>query len=143
MDKIKTKRILIFLALAILVIGRISLIFLTIDFVSAVPPCQGEPEPCAGKSQYWCNICGCDWLAASKNFWVNVGDVWRKAQQVSVNVGDVWRPAIYSYINVGDVWRSLISPAGCGGSPTACSYHSEMGDCEGCGCFWTGGEPEP
>lgn len=138
-DEIKiNKKVLIISLITILLIGSGCLIVLIkpIPFVSAIPQCTGEPEPCEGYEESQCNDCGCDWTE-SPEVYVNVADSWEDVELIYVNVADAWQSVETVRVNIADTWQTITIEGECGGEPTPCSGFGEQ-DCEPCGCFWSG-----
>ncbi|TET75151.1 MAG: hypothetical protein E3J56_00995 [Candidatus Aminicenantes bacterium] len=143
--EINKKAIIISLT-AILLLGSIFLIFLMIKplpFVSAIPQCTGESEPCEGYgTQSNCQRCGCDWTdeIARK---INIGDAWKDVTGMKINTLEAGCSGTPSSCVAHDEldcalcgcdWDGILEE--CEGIPDSCSSHASQGDCEVCGCGW-------
>ena len=45
--------------------------------------------------------------AAGTNMKINIGDVFKDADEIKINVGDVWKTVTKIQINIGDVWKTI------------------------------------
>jgi len=44
---------------------------------------------------------------ALTNMKINIGDVFKDADEIKINIGDVWKPGVKAWQNVGDVWKVI------------------------------------
>lgn len=45
--------------------------------------------------------------ATGTNSYINIGDTFKKAEELYVNIGDTWKRITTQYINKGDVWKKI------------------------------------